>query len=534
MEDFSQADDPGGAPPPEYDTRPDSRSLTPFARRQELIGRFIDSAEILDSGLAMVAAARARAIDELRRVSEAIAVEEQAEDAAKPPELRANRHQDSGWSIQNRARTELTTEIAVAFTVSKGAARLLIEESATLVADLPLTLDALETGSVRYEHAKLIASTAWSLPTEARAPFEEEALPWAKTLILSAFRAKLLTLREKHHTETMRERHEKATAFRTVTLEPGEDGIGFLTLRDSIETLTAIYNRITDIALPKAKDDPRTLAQRRVDVASEILLNGDLCASVDGTVDRITDGTGASSAAGSGTGTATGSTAGTGTITGGRPLGHGVSAQVHITVPVLTLLGRDDEPATLDGTIPIDPATARTLVANAPGFFRVLTDPITGSIVSFDDRFRYLPKSLRRAVQLIDGTCTSPWCNAPAHESDGHHPDEWAHSHNTSLENSALACTTDHQLIHNTRWSMSKLPNGDKEWISPSGRVHRVPPQHRLSPAFVQAARPRPDAADSTSPPAPPLTPQPATRPQPAAQPDEWHRPAEPDEELPF
>ena len=498
MEDFSQADDPGGAPPPEYDTRPDARSLTPFAQRQELIGRFIDSAEILDSGFAMVAAARARAIDELRRISEAIAVEEQAEDAAKPPELRANRHQDSGWSIQNRARTELTTEIAVAFTVSKGAARLLIEESTTLVADLPLTLDALETGSVRYEHTKLIASTAWSLPTEARAPFEEEALPWAKTLILSAFRAKLLTLREKHHTETMRERHEKAAAFRTVTLEPGEDGIGFLTLRDSIETLTAIYNRITDIALPKAKDDPRTLAQRRVDVASEILLNGDLCASADGTPD------------------------GTGTIAGGRPLGHGVSAQVHITVPVLTLLGRDDEPATLDGTIPIDPATARTLVANAPGFFRVLTDPISGSIVSFDDRFRYLPKSLRRAVQLIDGTCTSPWCNAPAHESDGHHPDEWAHSHNTSLENSALACKPDHQLIHNTRWSMSKLPNGDKQWISPSGRVHRVPPQHRLSPAFVQAARPRPDTADSTSPPAPPI------------QPDEWHRPADPDEELPF
>jgi len=488
METHSQADDPSEAPPPEYDTRPDSRLVSAFAQRQELIGRFIDSAEILDSGLAVVAGARARAIDELRRVAEAIAADEQAEDDAKPPELRANRHHESGWSIRNRARTELTTEIAVAFTVSKSAARLLIEESTTLVADLPLTLDALETGSVRYEHAKLIASTAWSLPKEARTAFEQEALPWAKTLILSAFRAKLLVLREKHHTETMRERHEKAAAFRTVSLEPGEDGIGFLTLRDSIETLTAIYNRITDIALPKAKDDPRTLAQRRLDVATEILLNGDLCASVDGA------------------------------ITGDRLLGHGVTAQVHITIPVLTMLGKDDEPAILDGTIPIDPVTARTLVANAPGFYRVLTDPITGSIVAFDDKYRYLPKSLRRAVQLIDGTCTSPWCNAPANESDGHHPDEWAESHNTSLDNSALACKSDHQLIHNTRWSMTKLPNGDKEWISPSGRIHRVPPQHRLSPAFVQAARPRPQSAESAPP--PPI--------------DEWNTWSDPDQELPF
>jgi hypothetical protein len=277
MREPNEADDAEEAPPPEYDTLPDPSTLTPFAQRQELLGRFIDSAEILDSGLAVAAAARARAIDELREVSEEIAAQEQVEDSARPPELRANQGQESGWSIRNRARAELTTEIAVAFLVSKSAARLLIEESATLVADLPLTLDALETGSIRYEHARLMASTAWALPQPARAGFEEEALPWAKSLILSAFRTKLLALREKHHTETMRERHEKAAVCRTLTLEPGEDGVGFLTLRDANETLSAIYNRMTDMALPKAKDDPRTLAQRRLDTATEILLGGDLC-----------------------------------------------------------------------------------------------------------------------------------------------------------------------------------------------------------------------------------------------------------------
>ena len=41
---------------------------------------------------------------------------------------------------------------------------------------------------------------------------------------------------------------------------------------------------------------------------------------------------------------------------------------VHVTVPVLTLLGLDEAPAELDGYGPIDPDTARALAAQAPSF----------------------------------------------------------------------------------------------------------------------------------------------------------------------
>jgi hypothetical protein len=388
----------------------------------------------------------------------------------------------------------------MAFTVSKNAARHLIEESRTLVADLPATLEALHTGTVRYEHARLIASTAWSLPEEARGPFEEEVLPWARTLIFSAFRAKVLQARERLHSESMEERHERAAAFRSVSLEPGQDGVGFLTIRDSNEVVAAIYNRITDIALPTFAGDPRTLAQRRADVTTQLLLTGDLCAVVDDAL--AADSTAADSTA-----------ADSSAADAGRRLGHGIVAQVHIEIPVLTLLGRDTEPATLDGTIPIDPATARRLVADAPGFYRLLTDPITGTVIAFDDKYRYLPKSLRRAVELIDGTCTAPWCDATAGESHGHHPEEWATSRDTSLANSALVCGADHRTIHNTRWTMVKLPDGDKMWISPCGRTKRVAPLRRLSPAFVEALAeqaPETETADS------------------------WNNPDDPDEVMPF
>ena len=483
MTDIDISDDPGRMPPdgvppsppgfeapPEHETMPDIRLLTPHVQRQMLLGKFLDDAEIVDRQLAIAAAARARSIDELRQVSVAIALEEEAEDATRPPELRVNRDQEAGWSIRNRAKTELATELAVSYNVSKSAALTLVEESATLVADLPLTLDAPSSGSIRYEHAKVIVTACWGIPAEARAAFETEVLPWAKTLIVSAFRAKVQKAREEKHPTSMQERHEKAAQFREVTCELGEDGVGFLTFRDSNETVAAIRNRLTDLATPTFKGDPRSLDQRRVDIGTELLLKGDLCAWVDETE-------------------ADGTFDGSGLTPDGKRLGHGIVARVHVEVPVLTLLGLDTEPATLEGTVPIDTATARKLVADAPGFYRLLTDPITGSVVSFDDKFRYLPASLRRAVQLIDGTCTAPWCDAAAHNTDGHHPDAWAESHDTSLANSALLCKPDHRLVHNTRWTMVKLANGDKQWISPCGRIKRVAPLRRLHPAFVEAMK---------------------------------------------
>ena len=36
---------------------------------------------------------------------------------------------------------------------------------------------------------------------------------------------------------------------------------------------------------------------------------------------------------------------------------------------------------------------------------------------------------------------------------------------------------------------MNRLPNGDKEWISPCGRRYVIPPQRRLSPAFLEAGK---------------------------------------------
>src|SRR5690606_16969671 len=97
-----------------------------------------------------------------------------------------------------------------------------------------------------------------------------------------------------------------------------------------------------------AEIDERTLDQRRADVLTELLLAGAPGGAENGPIAAVV-------------------------------------GQVQITVPVLTLLAGDDaagvEQAELDGHGPIDSATARMLTAEAPGWDRVLTHPITGTVV---------------------------------------------------------------------------------------------------------------------------------------------------------
>jgi hypothetical protein len=61
---------------------------------------------------------------------------------------------------------------------------------------------------------------------------------------------------------------------------------------------------------------------------------------------------------------------------------------------------------------------------------------------------------------------------------------------------------------------MNRLPNGDKEWISPCGRRYVIPPQRRLAPGFLEATK---DAADTA-----------------ADAPQNWNTPLTDGDDMPF
>jgi hypothetical protein len=53
---------------------------------------------------------------------------------------------------------------------------------------------------------------------------------------------------------------------------------------------------------------------------------------------------------------------------------------------------------------------------------RLYTHPGTGTLVAMDSRRRLFPAGLRRFLTTRDGTCRTPWCDAPIRHADHIHP----------------------------------------------------------------------------------------------------------------
>src|SRR5699024_974279 len=215
--------------------------------------------------------------------------------------------------------------------------------------------------------------------------------------------------------------------------------------------------------------DERTKAQISADTVSDALMKG--FTSSGGGESTVTGGTGLAGAltraatggwAGNTSGDPATVHAGSDASTGGATaVGTGVRLgairpTVHVTVPVMTLMGHSEEPGVLDGYGPIDAETARRLAAQAPSFTRLLTHPETGAVLSVGRNRCPVPADLRRAVTVRDETCIGIGCNKPATECDIDHRKDWQHGGETSLNNLQALCKSHHMLKHHTTWTVNK------------------------------------------------------------------------------
>lgn len=176
-------------------------------------------------------------------------------------------------------------------------------------------------------------------------------------------------------------------------------------------------------------------------------------------------------------------------LTGG-PTAHGegdalasIRAEVQITIPVLTAMGRSDEPALLGGYGPIDRETACALAAEAPGWDRVMFHPHTGLPLAVD---RYRPSAeLRRFLRARDERCRFPGCTRPPARCDVDHTIDRAKGGETAEGNLANFCRRHHTVKHATAWRVQQLGQGVLEWISLTGRryLDKPPPAVRFVPS---------------------------------------------------
>jgi hypothetical protein len=346
-------------------------------------------------------------------------------------------------------------ELVGVLRVCDNTARNLIWQSRLLVNRLPETLTALRDGSISYPHARVMIDQGSSVPDERAAEFEQTLLPKAKEVTVPKLKRAAIRLREKLEPTSSVERHIEAVEKRTVWFEPGDDGMAVVGASLSAEVVQAIHDRLTTIAnAPTIDGDERTMAQKRADAFADLLLTGDTC-------DATAEGSGAPRA----------------------NVGHGIRPKVLVTVPVMTLLGRSDEPGELEGYGPIDPETARQLAASAPSFTRLLVHPVSSAILDFDRTTYAVPADLKNVLHVRDGVCRAIGCEQPATHAQLDHTRDWAKGGTTKLANLACLCADHHKVKTHTRVKMRNLPNGDIRWELPSGRTYLTHPATDLPDA---------------------------------------------------
>ncbi|TFD45177.1 HNH endonuclease [Cryobacterium frigoriphilum] len=391
------------------------------------------------------------------------------------------------WTPQRVAEESLVSEVSALLRQTHDQTRALLYESERLVHYLPATLGRLRSGDISYEHAQVAVDQSAVLPDALLGEFEERVLKDAEWLSIEQLRRRAVRVRERLNPESITKRHTKAVAERYVRLKDTFDGMSFLDLLLPTDDAHAIFHRLTRMAKElRSADDGRTRAQLRADIAADLLIEGVTAAG----------------------------------------LGNGVRATVHVTVPVMTLMGHSDEPGILDGTVPIDPETARRLAGTATGFTRLLVHPETGVVLSVGrDRYK-VPAGLRKAVEIRDQTCRFFGCTQPATHDDVDHTHDWSFGGETNLNNLALLCRHSHRLKHETGWEVSQDSKGALHWISPAGRHYPTFPDARMNPPIPVPIRPKTKAqikADLQ-----------ALEPRPLSLDELWALPIPTDEIIPF
>lgn len=375
----------------------------------------------------------------------------------------------------------IAAELATAVRQSDRTLQRRMDAASRMVDRFPATVAALDDGRISRGHADLMLDLGTLVQDDeaARAVFEDRVLARCEQDSVGRAREFARRLAERLRPRSIDERHRDARAQRGVRVVEVDHGVAELIALLPTALAHGIHDRLTQqvrALRDHARDahlraspgeraeapnacagtsdesadassapsrDGRTLDQTRADLLADLLLTA--APSVDPTLEP---GLGA------------------------------IRAHVQLTLPAATLVGAGDHGAEVGGH-PIDAASARRLAARAPGWDRLLLDPVRGTVRAVD---RYSPTAeQRRMLHARDPHCRFPGCRMPAYRSDIDHTHDHTHGGPTALDNLAVLCRRHHSLKHATDWSVRQLPGGDLEWTSPTGRRYRDEPPPRVA-----------------------------------------------------
>jgi hypothetical protein len=374
---------------------------------------------------------------------------------------------------------EVSAELGAAMRVGDRTVQRRIDDAHTLVTRFSATLDAWRDGRIDRAHVATIIDEGVVIADEdRRARYASMVLEAAAVESPGRTREIARVVAARVDAEASTVRRTEALTRRGVRVMDLPDGMARLQADLAAPLAYAIIDRATGFArhvlaaegalLPDESSDPaaepRTFDQIRADVVADLLLT----ATPNGHHDAE-----------------------------GAPLAH-IRGEIHVTIPVATAAGVDDDPALLAGYGPIDAELARRLMAASPAWNRVLVDLPTGLPVAVD---RYRPSAaLKRFLDFRDERCRFPGCTMRARRCDTDHTFDAALGGATSADNLADLCRRHHVLKHASPWTVERVGSGRLRWTSPTGRIYddRVPETLRFVPSDPP---PRPPTAWLDSPP---------------------------------
>ncbi len=392
-------------------------------------------------------------------------------------------------------------EVALALRLSRMTATARLVMAQTLAADLPATLAAWEAGVIDSLKARAITETSYLLRPELRGALEARVLPRAGTQTIAQLRAALTRAVLALDPKGAAERHQQRRQDRRVVVSPDEEGMASLWALLSAPDATAAYQRLCDLARGLGSEDPRGMDARRADLLVE-LLTGRRCAATGTCVDQQRSGN--CDCPDDATATAPTGTAPTGTTpdpvpdpdpadqttptnppNAPSPGGHGCTPThatgpgkplVSAIVPITMLLGLDDQPAELVGHGPIPADLAREIAAQGT-WRRLLTDPLSGTLLDYGRTTYTPPAGLADFVRARDLHCRNPLCGQRAATADLDHTIPYQPDGTTSQHNLHASCRHHHRLkTHATGWHVDQHPDSTITWTTPTGHIYTSQP----------------------------------------------------------
>lgn len=299
--------------------------------------------------------------------------------------------------------------------------------------ELPETADAMDEGSIGLEHARAISDgvrrlAAVSTPEEQA---ETESFLAGQARVSGPRDVRVLAdrLRQEKDQDGAYSDEQQQIEARELHLGTGRGGM--LTLHGQLdrEAGAVLRTALEPLARPHPAEeggtDPRSAAKRNADALVQLL---DDEAEQD-------PATGAS------------------------------RRRVVVTISLRSLTDRLGG-GTLEATgEPITASSARRIACDA----EVLPVLLGGSGQPLDigRAQQAVPRHLRRALHVRDGSCAFPGCDRPLGASHAHHCQHWAEGGNTSIDNLVMLCAGHHRLLHAENWRAQITPAGLPEFVPP-------------------------------------------------------------------